>query len=209
ILAAFTPWLTQDGRLGFEVSAMIVLLAAGLCALSGTPSRARFLLAGLLFALAIFGYSSARLQVALFAAAFAATYGLGRSRDRGWWLVLVPVVLAYVTLESWNVRHPGALTARFDLISIAWDGAGFATLCGRFVLNFLSYFSPDFLFITGDHEIRHNTAFSGMLLVITFPLLLAGLWAMWSRRREPLARFLFASLVLSPIAGAVLAGSVR
>jgi drug/metabolite transporter (DMT)-like permease len=38
----------------------------------------------------------------------------------------------------------------------------------------LQHVGPDFLFFTGDHNLRHHTGYGGMLNIVFLPLLLAG-----------------------------------
>ena len=103
-------------------------------------------------------------------------------------MTLSPIGAAYVVLAAWNLQHPGALTERFDLISIGADGASLPTVAGRFVGNYLTYLGPDFLFIHGDQNTRHATQFGGMLLWITLPLVVAGLVGVWRRREQTYMR---------------------
>jgi hypothetical protein len=203
LLATLTPWLVQESRVGFEVISMLATLSVALWCLADerriTPMR--FAVAGLFFALSIFAYSTGRLEVLLFAVAFALAYRTARLR--GWWLALVVIAAGYVVLAAWALSHPGALTAEFSIVSIGADGAPLPTLIGRFAANYISYFSPDYLFVHGDPNLRHNTGYAGMLLAITGPLLLLGLYGCWRRRHEALPRFVLLCLVLGPIAAAL------
>ena len=202
-LAGLTPWLVQESRVGFEVISMLATLSIALWCLADEHrvGPARFTVAGLFFALSIFAYSVGRLEILLFAVAFAAVYA--RRRYRGWWRTLVLIVAGYLVLGVWALQHPGALTYEFNLRSIGADGAALPTLMGRFLGNYISYFSPDFLFIHGDPNPRHNTGYAGMLLVVAAPLLLLGLWACWRRRHEALPRFVIACLLLGPVPAAL------
>jgi hypothetical protein len=200
-LAALTPWLTQESRVGFEVISMVALLCVAVWCLAASAHLPphRFAIAGCCLALSVLAYSTGRLEVLLFAVAFAVCY----RHVRRWWVTLLPIGAAYILLGAWSLLHPGALTAEFNLISIAADGASFPVLAGRFIGNYIQYFSPDFLFVHGDPNLRHNTGYAGMLLAVMAPLLLAGLWMCWQRRREPLTQFVVACLVLGPVAGAL------
>ena len=201
-LAALTPWLTQESRLGFEVISLVAALAGALWCLSGEPlrSRARFAAAGAFLAVSIFAYSTGRVEVLLFTAAFIAVFA--RRRHRGWWVTPLIVGVAYLLLGLWALQHPGALTEEFNLRSIASDGAPLGTLIGRWAGNYLSYFSPEFLFVHGDTNLRHNTGYAGMLPAIAAPLLLLGLVWCVRRRREALPKFVLLCLILGPAAAA-------
>ena len=203
VIAALTPWLVQESRVGFEVISMVATLSVVLWCLAAEDRlrRGGFAVAGVFLALSIFAYSTGRLEVLLFAAAFVAVYA--RRRFRGWWLVPAAVLAGYIVLGGYELSHPGALTAEFNLRSIASDGAPLATLIGRFAANYFSYFDGGFLFVTGDLNPRHNTGFAGMLLAATLPLILLGLAGCWQRRREALPKFVVLCLVLGPVAAAV------
>ncbi|HWW09807.1 MAG TPA: hypothetical protein VNY76_06120 [Candidatus Acidoferrales bacterium] len=200
-LAALTPWLTQESRVGFEVIALVATMAVAVWCLADDSrvSPARFALAGVFLAISIFAYSAGRLEILLFAVAFALVY---RHR-RQWWLALVPVVAGYAVLGVWSLQHPGALTAEFSVVNIGTDHPTLPALAGRFLSNYIQFFSPDFLFIHGDANLRHNTGYAGMLLAVMLPLLLLGLWACWKRRAELLPRFTLLCLLLGPVAGAL------
>ena len=201
-LTAFTPWLVIESRVGFETISMVALLSAALWCLAGRqPTPRRFAIAGVFLGLAIFAYTTARLEILLLAVALAIAWGLARSP--GWWRALVPVAAGYAVLGVYMLLTPGALTGRFESISIWADGAPFNVVIDRFLTNYLSYFSPNFLFLQGDANPRQNTEIGGMLLWVTAPLLVAGIVACWQRRREPLVRFLVAGIVLAPIAAAL------
>jgi hypothetical protein len=152
-------------------------------------------------AFAIYGYTTARLEILLLAIALAAAWGLARTS--GWWRALAPIFAGYVVLGFYALLNPGALTGRFGLISIWSDGAPLNVVIDRFLTNYLAYFSPNFLLLHGDDNPRQNTGVGGMLLWVMAPLLVAGLLVCWERRRQPLIRFLAAAIVLGPIAAAL------
>jgi hypothetical protein len=202
VLTALTPWVVIESRVGFETISMVALLAAALWCLAGAkPAPRRFGLAGIFLAVAIYGYTTARLEILLLAIALGVAWGLARTP--GWWRALVPIAAGYAVLGVYWLLNPGALTGRFGLISIWADGAPLNVVVDRFLTNYVSYFSPNFLFLQGDGNPRQNTEIGGMLLWVTAPLLVAGILVCWQRRREPLVRFLIAAILLAPIAAAL------
>ena len=201
-LVGFTPWLVIESRVGFETISMVALLSAALwCLSSRTPTPRQFGIAGVLLAFAIYGYTTARLEIILIAIVIAIAWGLAKAA--GWWRALIPVAAGYAVLGAYSLLNPGALTGRFAAISIWADGAPLSVVVDRFLANYLSYFSPSFLFIQGDANPRQNTEIGGMLLWVTAPLLIAGVLVCWRRRHEPLVRFLVAAILLAPIAAAL------
>jgi 4-amino-4-deoxy-L-arabinose transferase-like glycosyltransferase len=210
-LAGLTPWLTVESRVGFEVISIVALTAGALWCLSIAQDGGRtgwYAAAGGLLGVAVFAYSTGRVAIGLFTIALAASELWHRRRPGRWLVATAPVAAAYVVLLVWNQVHDGALTARFSVISIGADGAPLLTVVGRFLGNWLTYFSPDFLLVSGDHNLRHSTQFGGMLLAITEPLVLAGLVAAWRSRRQPFMRFLLVGTALAPVSAALTAESV-
>jgi hypothetical protein len=202
VITALTPWVVIESRVGFETISMVALLAAALWCLAGArPTPRQFGLAGVFLAIAIYAYTTARLEILLLAIALGVAWGLARTP--GWWRALVPVAVGYIVLGVYWLLNPGALTGRFGLISIWADGAQLSVVVDRFLTNYVSYLSPNFLFLQGDANPRQNTEIGGMLLWVTAPLLLAGILVCWRRRREPLVRFLIAAILLAPIAAAL------
>ncbi len=212
VLVGATPWLTVESRVGFEVVSMLAALAGALWCLSiaqdGGGAR-WYAGAGCLLAIAVFAYSTGRVAVVLLVVALAVSeFWRGRRLLAGWLLAVVPVAAAYGLLEAWNLRHPGALIARFNVISIASDHAPLSTVVGRFVGNYLTYFGPEFLLVEGDHRARHATQFGGMLLWITLPLVIVGLVAVWRKREQPFMRFVFLGTLAAPVSAALTEESV-
>jgi hypothetical protein len=201
-LTAFTPWLVIESRVGFETISMVALLSAALWCLSARqPTPRQFGIAGVFLALAIYGYTTARLEILLLAIPLAIAWWLAKTS--GWWRALVPIGAGYVVLAIYALANPGALTGRFSEISIWADGSPLNVVIDRFLVNYVTYFSPSFLFLSGDANPRQNTEIGGMLLWVMAPLLIAGIVMCWQRRREPLVRFLVAGILLSPIAAAL------
>ncbi len=206
-LVALTPWLMVESRVGFEVISMVAAVSGALWCLSiaqdGGGAR-WYPAAGCLLGVAVFAYSTGRVAVALLAAALAASELTRPRRARlSALLALAPVAAAYTLLEGWNLAHPGALIGRFNLISIAADGAPPGTVVGRFVGNYLTYFGPDFLFVEGDHRLRHATHAGGMLLWVTLPLIIVGVAAAWRLRVQPFMRFVLLGTLAAPVSAAV------
>jgi 4-amino-4-deoxy-L-arabinose transferase-like glycosyltransferase len=212
LVTGLTPWLTVESRVGFEVISMLAAVSAALWCLSIAQDGSRmrwYAGAGCLFGIAVFAYSTGRVAVALLVVALAAAECWGTRRWLRCWLVtLVPVAAAYAVLGAWNLAHPGALIARFNLISITADHAPLGTVIGRFVGNYLTYFGPEFLFVEGDHRARHATQFGGMLLWITLPLIVAGLVAVWRKRDQAFIRFVFFGTLVAPVSAALTQESV-
>jgi 4-amino-4-deoxy-L-arabinose transferase-like glycosyltransferase len=206
VLAALTPWLTIESRVGFEVISMMAAVSAALLCLSIAVERESprwYLVTGVCLAIAVYAYSTGRVAISLFALVLALARYRSGGRGRRWMLVLLPIVASYALLLAWNFAHPGALTARFDLISVGADGAPLGTVALRFVDNYAKYFGADFLFISGDSNLRHATQFGGMLPAVMLPLMVAGVWAAWCHRHDPYVRTVLLFVVVAPVSAAL------
>ena len=116
----------------------------------------------------------------------------------GCWVVcLTPLIVAVA-------RTPEALTSRFQILSVFQDNPGLGTIIFRVGSRYLEYFSPRFLFLRGDPNLRHHTRFGGELFRFLFPMVVAGLYCLVRRvRTQPSYRFLGLGLVVFPIAASL------
>jgi hypothetical protein len=70
------------------------------------------------------------------------------------------------------------------------------------VKNYTSHFNPEFLFISGDENLRHSTGFTGQLYIIQLPLLIIGISFAVKRRQVWLVPVVI-WLVLAPVPAAL------
>lgn len=96
------------------------------------------------------------------------------------------------------------LTSRFQGISIFAHAASRKEVIGRFMVRYAEYFSPQFLFLKGDSNLRHYTGIGGELVLSLLPVVLAGLWwAIRFARTQPGYRLVLVSLLIYPIPAAL------
>jgi len=201
LTATVMPWLVMESRFAVDtITQTLCLTAAVYCLVRGETGGGPkwFLACGCGLALAIFGYATGRLEVALLLSGLVLTQ-LPRPRAAGWWLALLPAVPAYGLLGLWMFGHPGALTERFGSISVFGGGASPMEAMLRFAGNFFTHFGPVFLLLIGDLNMRQGTGLGGVLMLASAPAILFGLAACWRRRVEVLARFALAGIVLAQI----------
>lgn len=72
-----------------------------------------------------------------------------------------------------------------------------------FVRNYLSFFSPEFLFIKGDPVLRHSTGQTGVLLPFLSPFLLYGAYSFFHNTRPKIKNLLIIWILFSPIPAAL------
>ena len=201
LTAALMPWLVMEGRFGVDtITQTLCITTAVYCIVRAETGGGRrwFLAGGSALGLAVFGYATGRLVVALLVAGLVAVH-LPRPRARGWWLTALPTIPAYGLLGVWMLGHPGALTDRFSSISIFGGGASIPEALVRFLGDFFIHFGPVYLFLVGDLNMRQGTGVGGVLMLASIPALLLGLMACWRRRHEALARFALVGILLAPL----------
>lgn len=207
IAGGVVPWLTLESRLGFEVISMVACLGVFAACLSRATREGAswrwFLAAGCALAISTFGYSVGRLETGLLAAALLVCFGYPWRRWRGWWTCLIPVGLGYVTLLIWNLAYPGALLARFNVISITAGDPPLGTLILRFLGNYYQYFDPSFLLLHGDANERQATGFDGMLLLGMAPFIVIGIGVCLYHWRDGFRRWLLLALLAAPVSASL------
>jgi hypothetical protein len=161
--------------------------------------------AGFAWAFAMVAHNMGRPITALLLIAFALLY---RRRLLAHWKRAVTFAVAHACALApmiVSVLSSGApLTTRFGKISIFVDDPALGESLRRFFSRYIEYFSPGFLFLRGDSNLRHHTGVGGELFVSLLPLIVAGLYVLLRGRRERAEyRFVLLGLLLSPAAAAL------
>lgn len=177
-LLALGPWHLQFSRAGFRTILLPLLVCLGLQAFQkGVGDRPRWLLlSGLLFGLGLYSYSAGRVFVPILVASLCLFYWreLWQRRRFAIGFALIVGVVLIVMLPFW-VSADGL--ARAESVRVeSWTQG---------VLNYLSYFSPTFLFFEGDDNLRHSLKGFGQLHRMEILTLLLGFTVIASERRRP------------------------
>ncbi|MBZ5590381.1 MAG: glycosyltransferase family 39 protein, partial [Acidobacteriia bacterium] len=211
LLGLAVPWTFTLGRFATESVSFAFLIALAwwtwLRAVR-TGSTAWFAASWTGWGLSLFSYGTARLLTPVLVVALVAAHARAllprAARCAAGTLPGVALALLY---GAWAAAHPGALSARFDEVSIFRDGPGLGEAAARVVGNYVRCFSLDFLFLRGDPNLRHHTGVGGELYLFMLPALVAGVAVAVKARRDPGFRFALAGLVLFPAAAALTSGS--
>ena len=173
LAASCSPWAWVVNRVAIESNFAPVFAIWGLYFFWRSSLCRDWLLAGFLFACAMYSYPPARLQIPLMMATLA-IYEWGQRPTR-WSSVFSLATTFILSLLPMAVKYAqGTLTRRFDEIGVfnkdylyvfgktgnPWD------IASIFVHNYILHLSPDFLFSTGDptymYSTRHSGIFSGL-----------------------------------------------
>jgi 4-amino-4-deoxy-L-arabinose transferase-like glycosyltransferase len=203
LLALLAPSTFSFGRHTVtEANTVLLMLCLAFLALERAverPSAWRAALAGAALALCTYCYTTQRLFAPMMIVVAGLCFLLDRKIRRTVWGMVIGAAVVLAPYAAYLVTRPGALTKRFDTMSIFRDHAGPGTVAARFLDHYYQHLlSFDFLFRSGDTNIRHNIGVGLLPLWLLVPLVM-GLAALWRRRAAPMARFYLALVVLSPI----------
>ncbi len=207
VLAGFTPWLFELGRVALEVSTQPLLVTLLLLALERSWRRQRWTISegfvvGLLLGLLLYSYTGSRLLAPLFAAALVVFAG----RERRRWLVAVWGTFAafVVPLGVYALRHPGALTARYAATTIAREGRSRLWVVLQATANWFHDINPWHWATAGDPAPYVHNGGYGALYGAVVVLALAGSVIVITRRRDNLWwRYVLVATLLAPIPAAL------
>lgn len=214
-LLALSPWHIHFSRAAFEVTLLLSLLLGGTI----LYLKKHFTWSLLLFALTLYTYSTANIITPLLSLLllylFPITLPTIVKSSLPAILLALPLVFHFYT---------GNLSGRFELISIfndpkiveeviinrtePWVERGtvesifhnrYTLTLASFGKNYLTSFSPQYLFLSGDPRFRHSPGNFGELLWPTSMLLMAGLYYVLSNFQKKENKLIFFWLLISPI----------
>jgi MFS family permease len=206
VLAALTPWLFELGRVALEAStqplfAVLLLLLLERASRTGRFGAPAGVAVGVLIGLLTYSYTGSRLLGPLLAAALLVFARAGR-----WRFVLAAwgtVLALLIPLGVHALRHPGALTARYEATTISRDYSGIRLVL-QAISNWLHDVNPWHWATAGDpapyiHNGGYGAFFAGVMA-----LSLAGAILVLLRRRDDLWwRYVMVATLLVPIPAAV------
>lgn len=213
----FLPVYFTLSRVSFEVISQLPwIAAANLCIwlLFYDERKGRFvvlksIVCGLIMGTSIYTYSTARLLSFLMLVILWAVY-FKRSTIKRLAVVTSTFLISLAPYAVFVLTHRGATTSRFRIISYMDDPISFGQKVHIFGRNFIEYWSPSFLVLHGDANLRHSSGPGGIIFLTIFILFLVGLFSIFRHRQElsKFTVFLAVNLLASPIAAAMTSESV-
>lgn len=207
VIAGLTPWLFELGRIAIEASTQPLLVVLLLLYLERTWRQRSFrvvegAVTGGVLGLVTYSYTGSRLLGPLLAAAL--VLFAGRSR----WRFLVAAwgtfLALLVPLGVHALRHPGAVTARYEATTIARDGRSGPRIVLEAVSNWLRDIDPWHWATAGDpapyiHNSGYGAFFAGLMA-----LAIVGAGVVLLRMRDDLWwRYVLACALLVPVPAAL------
>jgi 4-amino-4-deoxy-L-arabinose transferase-like glycosyltransferase len=234
-LMAINPWMLQYSRAGFEVTLMIFLLLMGTYLFIRSQKDPKYLyLSVICLALTPWVYSTAKLFTPLLVIVLLFIYKKGVLKMNrkilltGFFVgIILGVPIVYSTFFGGGTQRISDISVLNDpnmeqfvgemrdidanvhtpiLLNRLFNNK-FVYFGGKVINNYLQSFSPEFLFIYGDSNLRQSTGV-GELYLIEFAFLILGLMYFFSSKEvdhKPKLLVIF-WLILSPLASSLTLG---
>lgn len=200
---SISPWHIQLTRGSFESSFAMMWIVLGLWFLvRGFEKKLWFVLSMIPFAIAVYTYNTARIFVPLFLFTALLIYAKDFWKIRK--IIIFSMVIFFILMIPFiQFVLTGGGNARYKLVSITDDPGLIPRIEERrntsslpkplpqiihnrvsyvgfyFSRNYLSHFSPQFLFLNGAPHKQHHVQGIGELYLVQAPLLLVGLFALF------------------------------
>jgi len=214
------PWHIHYSRTAFEATLLLTLMLGGTILFL----KKKYLFGVIIFALTLYTYNTANIFTPLWILILIILKKQRLLKLKVYYLLLIILILPII-LSIFS----GQGSARFKLISIFNNPATidqivfkrntglnpkiervfYNKLTGwgsEFVKNYLTAFSPQFLFLNGDPNPRHNPPEFGEFYWILAPFLLVGIWRLLRSKNLAFKHLIFSWLLLAPIPSSLTIG---
>ena len=207
-----SPWHLVFSRWAAQGILVPLFLSLAVWAWSGVfrkgrVRQGRLLVSAVCFPLAFYCYSGAEPFLLAF---WGWLVWIGRREILRHARALAPAALVFLILLIPTLvallGGSGEGMGRFNRLSVWGMDAPLTFRALVFLKNYLAHFSPQFLFLSGDANPRHAVEGFGEMLWVEAPLLVAGLFRVCKRVRNPRARaerLLLGWFLLAPLSAAL------
>jgi 4-amino-4-deoxy-L-arabinose transferase-like glycosyltransferase len=210
-LLAISPWHIHFSRGGFEVNVGLFFYILGLYLflLFWQKRELRFLfISGTAFVITLYTYHTYKILTPLtWIVCCAPLFYINKDLRKKIFLTSVVIFILSIPLIHFSLTSQG--TARFDSTSAFSQVKAKGFLQKEFIYpavyikNYISFFSPQFLFSFGDHNGRHQVVDKGLLYKWELPFLLLGAFWMLKQKSKKVKFAVFGLLAAAPLIPAV------
>lgn len=192
---AISPWHIQFSRAGFEANLMVFLISLGLLFFFQSKRKVHYLIfATICWGLALNTYHAAKIFLPILTLALTIIWKkeiVSFSKK----LIFPLIILVLSTIPIFSNLNNNLI--RGKAVSIFGKNKPFEA----FISGYLSHYSPNFLFVTGDLIGRHAVTGMGELYAFELPLVFLGIIFL-IRQKTSVSKFLILWFLVSPIPAA-------
>lgn len=229
LILAISPWPVHFARIGLESSlSVFFLVAALLLFLKGIKGKSVNIFLSVIPAIiAVYSYYSLRLVVPLFVF-FLLIIFFKKIWPKKIFVTILTIVVFLVSmipiikspyyqrsqdyrLNNNNLIHHRQVIEESSQYLEKYDSTlwsrivyhRYLLLTRDFLKNYSSHFSLDFLFFSGDNNLRQHSGYFGEFFVVLLPVYLLGLFLVFKNIKSKISAFLLIFLALAPIPAAM------
>ena len=174
LLASVSPWAFQFSRIAWDPPLAPFFMMLGLN-LFESRKNWNWIAGTLAFALASYSYPASRIQMAPLLFLIPGTDWKRKLKSFVLYLtLLLPLLVRPLTDPRFTARAKMLVLWSTHPMNPYHD-AGIIELAFAFLNNMLLHFTPDFLLLTGDRNLRHSIQTSGMMSVVEWTILVIAL----------------------------------
>lgn len=208
LVLSVMPWHFFFSRIGFEAMSFvffIILAMVFFAKFIKTKNEWYFLVFCISMIVSFFAYSTARLMLPITALAMAILWRKEIFKRRVTILILVFSASLFTFLIYYdNIISSGGIIDRAGSVSISNFSPSIFSTAGYFISNYINHFSPQFLFQSGDYNLRHSSGVSSMLFTsFAFPLLLGLAYFIKKFKSSKFAKFIIFMIIIFPLASSL------
>lgn len=178
LLLTITPWFWIFSRAGYEaVEALMIFYFGFYFYLKSEENFKYYLISVFLFCLSMYTYNSYRIIVPLFLALTLFNKKFLTQAVTNKKIVIVSLIIfisATLPIFRFTIGNNGG--GRLQTVGIFKEQKSGLEILGIFSENYLSHFTPEYLFINGDKNIRSHVPGFGEIYIWYLPFFLIGFW---------------------------------
>lgn len=225
LIAAIIPWTIITSRIALEAQLAFFLTVLGFYFfLIGLKKNLFLLLSSFCFGLTIFSYNSSRIVTPILLIFLASIWWKDLSRQKLFstisfliFLLFFIIALPYALLQDSSARYrwttildEGAINSINESRRVSKLPENLKQLTYNKVTyfaaesskNYISHFSPSFLFISGGSNYQFNVPGIGLIYPVILPVILLGLWQVFKEKKR-WQIYMLAWVLVAPIPAAI------
>jgi len=194
-------------QLGFVSLALLLIYHSFSESLESKFKLGIAFLSGIIIGLSVYTYTTARVLSFLMVISIFAVYHL-KIHYKRLVALLLGILLAIIPWVIFLLENPSNLTNRFTS-GVSYLNFPFLpdlAISLVFIQQYLSYFSPYYLFSKGDPILRHTIGYGGAIFVSTGLLMALGIFYIYQKKlwqKDKFLQIILINFLLSPLAAAL------